>query len=279
MSRPSPLPLRIRAFSTLVQAPPFFAFTALCGSLSLLASYFEKNGRMQHRIARVWARGCVLISGSSLQIVGEENLRKLPVAVYACNHTSYMDTPIIFSALPFQFRILAKQGLWKLPFIGWHLRRSGQIPVDTGNPRASISSLSAGVRALKAGMPLFVFPEGARTPDGHPRSYMGGAAYVAVRAQVPIVPMALIGAYDLLPIHTHHFYPSRLIVAVGEPIPTKGSTTRQIDEMTARLRAEISRLYYAHSDFTPRELQSAAIEDAEAADAETPDAEAEEKVL
>lgn len=261
MSRPSPLPLRTRLFSNVVQAPLFLASTVVFGCLSLLASCFQSDGRMQHRIARLWAHCSVFLSGSPVYIKGAEHLSKFPVAVYACNHTSYMDTPVIFSSLPFQFRILAKQGLWKLPFIGWHLKRSGQIPVNTDNPRASISSLSAGVRALKAGMPLFVFPEGARTPNGHPRSYMGGAAYVAVRAQVPIVPIALIGVYDLLPIHSRHFYPGKLTVVVGEPISTVGATTRQIGQLTAVLRDEISRLYYAHSDLSPGEVESAPMDD------------------
>ena len=117
--------------------------TVVCGSLSLLVSFFDKTGRTQHRIAQVWARGCVWGSGCTLTVRGAENLRKCPVAVYASNHTSYMDTPVIFAALPFQFRILAKKELWPIAFIGWYLDRSGQIPIDTDNPHSTLSSLGA----------------------------------------------------------------------------------------------------------------------------------------
>ncbi len=239
---PDPLPRLYRWRTNIFQAPLFFIYTGLCGSFSLLFSLFEKSGRVQHRIARIWARGCVKISGARLIVQGSENLSKHPVAVYAANHTSYMDTPVIFSALPFQFRILAKKELWTMPFIGWHLNRSGQIPVDTVSPNSTISSLGAAVRALRAGMPLFVFPEGARTPDGTTQPFLAGAAFLAIRAQVPLVPIALRGVYDLLPIHTRHFYPGEITLTVGEPIPTAGMTLRQVEELNTQLRVTIERM-------------------------------------
>ena len=239
---PDPLPRFYRWRTNILQAPLFFAYTGLCGSSSLLASLWDKTGRLQHRIAQTWASGCVRISGARLTVRGGENLCKHPVAVYAANHTSYMDAPVIFSTLPFQFRILAKKELWTMPFIGWHLNRSGQIPVDTVSPNATVSSLGAGVRALRAGMPLFVFPEGSRTPDGTMQPFLAGAAFLAIRAQVPLVPIALTGVYDLLPMHTRHFYPGEIIMSVGEPISTAGNTIRQTDELNSRLRKTIEQL-------------------------------------
>src|ERR1700758_1269110 len=222
MSRPNPMPRMHRWRSNVIQAPLFFLATAFFGTLALLASLVAKTGRTQHRIARVWARACVRISGSRLTIRGAENLPDDRIAVYAANHTSYMDTPVVFSALPFQFRILAKRELWSMPFIGWYLNRSGQISIDTENPRATLSSLGAGVKALRSGMPLFVFPEGSRTPNGDLQVFLSGAAFLAIRAQVPLVPVALSGVYDLLPMHTRHFYPGELVMTVGKPIETKG---------------------------------------------------------
>ena len=239
---PDPLPRLYRWRTNILQAPLFFFYTAGCGSLSLLVSLFEKSGRIQHHIARIWARGCVKISGARLTVRGAENLHKHSVAVYAANHTSYMDTPVIFSTLPFQFRILAKKELWTVPFIGWHLNRSGQIPVDSVSSNSTVSSLGAAVRALRAGMPLFVFPEGGRTPDGTIQPFLAGAAFLAIRAQVPLVPIALGGVYDLLPIHTRHFYPGEITLTVGEPISTAGMTLRQVEELNARLRASIEQL-------------------------------------
>jgi 1-acyl-sn-glycerol-3-phosphate acyltransferase len=209
---------------------------------ALAVSLVERKGRVQHRIARLWARGGVRISLSRSKVEGAENLRKHPVAVYAPNHTSYMDIPVIFAALPFQFRILAKKELWQWPFIGWYLERSGQMPIDIANPHATLSSLGGAVKALRAGMPLVVFPEGGRTSDGALRPFLSGAAYLAIRAQVPLVPIALKGVYDLLPIHTHHFYPGELTVQIGEPIETTGMSVRQNVELTERLRIAIEEM-------------------------------------
>jgi 1-acyl-sn-glycerol-3-phosphate acyltransferase len=240
--RPNPVPRFYRWRSNLIQTPAVCVATAIFGSMALLASFFDRSGRTQHRIAQAWARVCVWSTGSRVTVRGAENLAAHPVAVYAANHTSYMDTPVVFASLPFQFRILAKKELWRWAFIGWYLNRSGQIPIDTANTHATLSSLGVGVRTLRAGIPLFVFPEGGRTPTGGLQPFLAGAAYLAIRAQVPLVPIALEGVYDLLPIHTHHFFPGELTLSVGAPISTKGMTVRQTEELTARLKAAIQEL-------------------------------------
>jgi 1-acyl-sn-glycerol-3-phosphate acyltransferase len=248
--RPTPLPPLLRLRSNLLFAPPFLLGTGLFGSAALLSSLFDKHGRLQHRIARLWARSSVFSSGAGLQVLGLENI-PAEAAVFAANHTSYMDTPVVFASLPFQFRILAKKELWTLPFIGWYLNRSGQIPINTENPRATLSSLGAGVRTLRDGLSVFVFPEGGRTTDGTLQPFLNGAAYLAIRAQVPLVPIALIGVYDLLPIHTAHFYPSPdrtpLKLVFGDPIQTHGRTLRESESLTEQLRQSIESLIQQHS--------------------------------
>jgi 1-acyl-sn-glycerol-3-phosphate acyltransferase len=238
--RPNPMPRFYRWRTNVIQLPAFCLATAVCASLALAVSLVDRTGRTQHRIARAWARLCVWIAASRLTVRGAENLTRCSVAVYASNHTSYMDIPVVFAALPFQFRILAKEELWRWPFIGWYLARSGQVPIVQENRQAAHSSLGAAVKALRSGMPLFIFPEGSRTPDGELQEFQAGAAYLAIRAQAPIVPIALSGVYDLLPIHTRHFFPGELTLSACEPIETKGMTVRQTAELTARVRAAIA---------------------------------------
>ena len=257
--RPNPLPRLYRWRTNLIQTPVLTVITVVCASFSLLISLIDKSGSAQHRIAQQWAKLCVWCSGSKLVVRGAENLRKYPVAVYASNHTSYMDTPVIFAALPFQFRILARKQLWPIAFIGWYLNRSGQIPVDTANPHASLSSLGVGVKALRSGMPLFVFPEGGRTADGELKPFLSGAAYLAIRAQVPLVPIALSGVFDLLPIHTHHFYPGVLTLAGGEPIETKGMTARQTEALTAQVRDAIQNLMQAECEHVSDSIEESTL--------------------
>ena len=244
--RPEPLPWTERLVSYGFRAPLFFLCTALFGSLSLLASLWDRSGKGQHAIARCWGRVVVFVSGAKLTTLNGHYLDGR-IGVYVANHLSYMDTPVIFSALPFQFRIVARHDLFRLPFIGWHLRRSGQVPVNVTNPRASVSSLGGAVKTLRAGMPLFIFPEGGRSATGHLESFMNGPAFMAIRAGLPIIPMALIGTYELLPMHSMEFHPVPITLVAGDPIETKGYNIKQADELTVRISEEICRLYYSHS--------------------------------
>jgi 1-acyl-sn-glycerol-3-phosphate acyltransferase len=246
MRRPNTLPWFHRWRTNLIQVPLMAVSTIICGSLSLLSSLVDRSGRVQHRIAHIWAKTLVWCTGCPLTVLGAENLRKYPVVVFTANHTSYMDTPVIFAALHCQFRILAMKKLWPVPIIGWWLNRSGQIPVDMTNPGATLSSLGAAIKALRSGMPLFIFPEGGRTTDGALQPFLSGAAYLAIRAQVPVVPIALSGVFDLLPPHARHFYPGALTMSVGEPIETVGMSLRQMDELTEQVKSAIASMLEDH---------------------------------
>ncbi|MBB5327230.1 lysophospholipid acyltransferase family protein [Tunturiibacter gelidoferens] len=236
-------PFLLRWLSYLVAIPLVALATAGFGCISLLAGLWDKSGRQQHAIAHLWARTLLLISLSPVKIVGREKLHEHENAVYASNHLSYMDTPVLFAKLPFQFRILAKQSLWKVPFIGWYLNRSGQVPVDSQSPRSLVASLNRGVATLKQGLPLVLFPEGGRTATGQLQTMMSGCAYMAIKAQVPLVPLTLIGTYELLPIHVYALQPRPIFVVVGDPIPTAGLNARDADALTQRLYESISTTY------------------------------------
>ncbi len=237
-----------RWITYLVLAPLILTWTALCALVSLLASLWDKDGQQQHRIAQGWARVMLRLAGSPMTVVHPERLHQPTACVFTCNHLSYMDTPALFGTLPFQFRILANHYLFRYPFIGWHLTRSGQVPIDQSSMRSQIAGLSTGVKALKAGTPLLLFPDGSRSSDGHVRQFLSGAAFMAIKAQVPLVPMALIGTYELLPMHTYSLAPRPLMLVVGEPIVTAGLRTKNADDITAQLLAAISDMYYAHSN-------------------------------
>ncbi|MDE1154567.1 MAG: lysophospholipid acyltransferase family protein [Acidobacteriaceae bacterium] len=215
------------------------------GTVSLIAGLWDKSGRQQHAIARAWAAVLLRLALSPVEVVHGERLKTLGNAVFASNHLSYYDTPVLFAKLPFQFRILAKAPLWKIPFIGWYLNRSGQVPIDQSSARAGVASLARGVKTLDAGMPLVIFPEGGRTADGALQAMVAGAAWMAIKAQVPLVPLTLIGTYELLPIHVYALNPRPLKLVVGDPISTEGMTTRDAEALTERLRSVIFETYVA----------------------------------
>lgn len=241
-------PTFFRWLTYLVLVPLFAVATTAFGSLALLASLFDSSGRVQHSIAQAWGGVVLRIALSPVRVLGAENLQQSQAAVYVSNHLSYMDTPVVLSKLPFQFRILARHNLFKIPFIGWYLQRSGQIPVDSTSLRSTLASLNRGVKALQAGMPLVIFPEGGRSLDGQLQDLLSGPAYMAIRAQVPIVPMVLIGTYELMPMHTYHLTPRPLRLAVGAPISTVGYTSKTADALTLRIRDTIAKMYLQHTD-------------------------------
>lgn len=235
---------RLLPWLTYLLLMPLIALATIAfGCVSLIAGLWDKSGRQQHAIAHAWAKVLLLISLSPVTLIGAEKLHEHETAVYASNHLSYYDTPVLFAKLPFQFRILAKQALWKVPFIGWYLHRSGQVPVDQSGVRSAIASLNRGVATLKSGLPLVLFPEGGRTATGQTQPFVSGAAYMAIKAQLPLVPLTLVGTYELLPIHTYHLTPRPLLVIVGDPIPTIGLTTRDADALTRRLHDVITATY------------------------------------
>ena len=248
---PPPAPAFYRWLTYLLLLPMIAASTAFFGCISLICGLWDKSGRQQHFIAHVWARSLLLFSLSPVRLIGGEKLHIHETAVYASNHLSYYDTPVLFASLPFQFRILAKQSLWKVPFIGWYLRHSGQVPVDQSSARNAVASLNRGVQTLKHGMPLVIFPEGGRTPHGRLQPFVSGAAYMAIKAQVPLVPITLVGTYELLPMHTYHLHPRPLAIIIGDPIPTTGRTTRDADALTEQLLSVVTETYiqnHPHAD-------------------------------
>ncbi len=238
----------IRWLTYLLLLPLIALATAFFGCISLVCGIWDSSGRQQHLIARIWARALLQICLSPVELVGGENLVTGGSAVYASNHLSYYDTPVLFAKLPFQFRILAKQSLWKTPFVGWYLNRSGQLPIDIHTGRSAVAGLLRGVKTLQAGMPLVLFPEGGRSETGKMTPFQSGAAFMAIKAQVPLVPVALIGTYELLPIHVYHLTPHPVKIVIGEPISTLGVPTRNAEALTAKLFAEIERLYFFHAE-------------------------------
>jgi 1-acyl-sn-glycerol-3-phosphate acyltransferase len=140
-----------------------------------------------------------------------------------------------------------KKELLKYPIIGWHLKRSGQVCIDQQNKAAAVRSVRAALKSLHDGTPLVVFPEGGRTPDGTIKPFLPGAFFLAIKAQVDIVPVALVGMYELLPMNTYHIKCRPLEMRVGEPISTAGLTTHDIDALAARVQSEVEKLYYGGS--------------------------------
>jgi 1-acyl-sn-glycerol-3-phosphate acyltransferase len=226
--------------------PLIWAYTILLGTISLLYSFFDRDGRIQHKLASFWSWLVMKTILSPVTVIGNTAALAADAGgkarVFAVTHASALDIPILYVYLPFQFRIVFKSELLHYPFVGWHLRRSGQVCINQQNPSASIGAIKSALKSLRKGMPLVIFPEGGRTRDGHLQPFLPGAFFLAIKAQAEIVPIALVGTFDLLPMNTYHIKSQPLEMRVGEPITTAGLTLADTEAASARVKAAIEEL-------------------------------------
>jgi 1-acyl-sn-glycerol-3-phosphate acyltransferase len=234
---------RLRSY--FVWTPLVWLYTVILGCVSLLVSLFDPTGGRQQKIARLWSQMILWTVGATVEVEGLDRIDISKPQVYVVNHLSAFDIPVLYTHLPFQFRILAKKELFRYPFMGWHLRRSGQIPVVLENPKASVRSLNLAVASIRKGNSLVIFPEGGRSPNGQLQSFMGGAFYAAVKAQVDVVPIVLVGTYEMLKMNSYHIKPGPIQMLVGSPISTAGMSTRDIAKITEQARVVMGDLYYS----------------------------------
>lgn len=223
-----------------------WVYTVVLGIISIPVSLFGDKERILHQFARFWSQLIMKTILSPVKVSGLEKIDTTRPHVYAVNHGSALDIPVLYAYLPFQFRIVFKKELLNYPVIGWHLKRSGQVCINQQAPSRSIASIRSAVKSLKAGMPLVIFPEGGRTPDGEIKPFQPGAFFLAIKAQVDVVPVALVGTFELLPMDTYHIKPRPLEMRVGKPITTAGLTLDDMESLSAQVLKSLERLYYGN---------------------------------
>lgn len=212
------------------------------GSISLVCSLWDRTGHAQHRLAQAWSRVLLALGFATCKVYGLEKIDPLKSHVLVANHSSYMDIPAIMGNVPLQFRFYAKKGLFSIPFLGWHLDRAGHLPVDRGDARASLKSMSEGARVVREqGISLLLFPEGGRT-EHHMRPFKEGAAHIAIKAGVPVVPIGLVGARQVLPMHSLMIRGGAIEIHIGDPISTADMTSRDRGRLSEMLQEQVAAL-------------------------------------
>jgi len=224
--------------------PLIWAYSVILGIISIPVSLVGDKSRILHAFARLRSKLIMQTIFSPVNVSGLEAIDTSKPHVYAVNHASALDIPVLYVNLPFQFRIVFKKELLSYPVVGWHLRRSGQVCIDQQRPTRSVAAIRSAVKSLKAGMPLVIFPEGGRTPDGEIKPFLSGAFFLAIKAQVDIVPVALVGTYELLPMNTFHIKPRPLEMRVGCPISTAGVSMRDLETLSQKVHQAMEELYY-----------------------------------
>jgi 1-acyl-sn-glycerol-3-phosphate acyltransferase len=231
---------RLRSY--LFSIPLIALATIVMATLALISSLWDRSGRSQHACARIWARILLAVSFVRYRVTGLEKLDPDGSYVLVSNHTSYMDTPAALSSIPLQFRFFAKKGLFSIPFMGWFLGRAGHLPVVRGDARASLKSMSEGARLIKErGVSMLLFPEGGRQPEKM-RPFKEGAAYIAIKAGVPAVPIGLVNTRQVLRMHSSVIHPGIVEIRIGDPIPTKDLSLGDRATLNTMLEEQVAQL-------------------------------------
>ncbi|HEX4167987.1 MAG TPA: lysophospholipid acyltransferase family protein [Bryobacteraceae bacterium] len=223
--------------------PAIVLATIFYGSISLTISFFDRkrNGFAQHGVARAWARMLLRVSGVRVQVEGLEQIEAGRSYVFISNHLSYMDTPVVLAHVPVQFRFLAKRGLFQIPLLGTHLHRAGHIRVPREDPRGAVKTMQMAAETIqKQGISLLVFPEGGRSHDGMLRPFKEGGAYIAIRAGVPVVPLALLGTRQILPYGGGVVESGSVVLRILKPIDTAAMSLKDRGSLTEAVRALIA---------------------------------------
>ena len=239
MIRAALLIAALRSAATYVAVSLYVLVTAPVGML--LAMIFRWKG-----ILYIFGHGGVRLGlalcGIKTHLAGAEHLPAGRAAVYCANHQSNVDPPILFDRLHPRMHIVYKAELDAIPLLARAFRHGGFVPIERRNKEAAMRSLEAGARSIQAGNSFLIFPEGTRSRTEELLPFKKGGFLMALKAQAPIVPVAIQGGRDAMRRGSRIIHPVHVSIRVGEPIETAGMDMSARDELIARVRARIAEL-------------------------------------
>eukprot|EP00588_Corethron_pennatum_P012711 CAMPEP_0194267252 /NCGR_PEP_ID=MMETSP0169-20130528/1833_1 /TAXON_ID=218684 /ORGANISM="Corethron pennatum, Strain L29A3" /LENGTH=340 /DNA_ID=CAMNT_0039008065 /DNA_START=253 /DNA_END=1275 /DNA_ORIENTATION=- len=192
-------------------------------------------------LGKIWANSFLKLTGCYPEKEGLENIAPRGSAVlYAANHASWLDIPLLCTAIQPVFKFIAKGELRPVPCIGKQLTGGHHILIDRDDRRSQLRTFKEGVGRLKSGIPLVAFPEGTRSPDGRLSDFKGGIFSMAQRAGVPVVPVTIVHAHSVMPARA--LFPfqhgaGKLAVHFHSPIDPEGLTD---EELSSKVREAIT---------------------------------------
>ncbi len=195
---------------------------------------------------KVWAPGIFAAAGVRVLTRGFDALDYDKEGyVFAFSHESLVDTPLAFYAVPDNVRFVAKKEVSAIPFIGFYCWMMNFVMVDRSNHDRAVKTLEAARDAVASGENLIVFPEGTRSKDGHIQAFKKGPFVIAIDAQAKVVPVAIVGAADMLPAGSAKIRPTTIEVHAGEPIDAAAYTYETKEELMRAVRNRIIDLHLA----------------------------------
>jgi 1-acyl-sn-glycerol-3-phosphate acyltransferase len=218
----------------LLVGPPFVLIALVFGKKALL-----------YRVGHLGVRLGLLLSGLKVELEGAEHIQRHRAAVYAVNHTSNVEPPILFDSLHELFprlRILYKAELRKLPVLVRAFDLAGFVPLERGNPEQSLPAIDRAAEALRDGNSFLIFPEGTRSRTGALLPFKKGGFIMAIKGQAPVVPVGITGARSAMRKGSLIIRPVTVRVRFGEPVETAGLTLDERDTLVVAVRERVGGL-------------------------------------
>jgi 1-acyl-sn-glycerol-3-phosphate acyltransferase len=229
----------VRSVATYVAVSIYVLFAAPIGML--LAMIFRWKGIL-YILGHGGVRLGLALCGIKVHVAGVENIPRDRAAVYCANHQSNVDPPILFDCLHPRMHIVYKAEIDAIPLLARAFRHGGFVPIERRNKEAAMRSLEAGARSIRSGNSFLIFPEGTRSRTAELLPFKKGGFLMALKAQAPIVPVAIQGGREAMRRGSRIILPVHVSIRVGEPIETAGMEMSQRDDLIARVRARIEQL-------------------------------------
>lgn len=224
-----------RIYQFCIVVPVLLAVTVIAALLTIIGSSLGGGRWWGYYPAHVWAKLFCWLNFVSVTVNGRGNVDKDTSYVFVANHQGAFDIFAIYGFLGHNFKWMMKKSLGNIPLVGYSCKRAGHIFVDHSSPAAVRRTMETAERQLRDGMSLVIFPEGARSRDGHMRQFKKGAYQLALEFHLPLVPVTINGAFSVMPRGSNLPRPGHIILTVHEPImPPADETQRQsVMEATA----------------------------------------------
>lgn len=222
------------------------AYVVAAGLVGIPFTLVTRDARFLYWLARQGVRLGFTLARIKIVIHGLERLTGPQHFIYMMNHNSNLDAPAVFLKLPGQVRVLGKKELFRLPVLSTAMRLGGFVPVDRSNRERSIESLRNASRLASDGASFLIAPEGTRSRSGKLLRFKKGGFHMAIDSQVPILPITVTGAFELMPPGSPAIRSGTIEIFLHEPIETTGLGTKHRQDLMARVRAPMEETLTRH---------------------------------